>query len=93
MCLKHHPSKPTQFDLNLTLLHQQALGLIRDVVHLEFDSFSIVRKVSAACEPDLGPGDAWCCLRSLATFQTLPRSSSSVGVGVALSEKHEDPLI
>ena len=33
--------------------------MIRDVVLLEFEGFAVVRKISAACEPDLtnlGPG-------------------------------------
>jgi len=36
----------------------QAPGLLRDVVVLEFEGFTIVRKVSASCDPDVGPGDA-----------------------------------
>jgi hypothetical protein len=43
--------------LPCTRSHTQALGLIRDVVVLEFEGFAIARKVSAACEPDLGKGE------------------------------------
>ncbi|KAF5831162.1 P-loop containing nucleoside triphosphate hydrolase protein [Dunaliella salina] len=43
--------------LNINVhIRPQALGLMRDVVVLEFEGFAIARKVSAACEPNLGPG-------------------------------------
>lgn len=44
----------------------QAPGLLRDVIVLEFEGFAIARKVSASCDPDVGPGDSdgFCGMRT-----------------------------